>query len=188
MIIKPPSRPAQQRSITESTLVRNGVIQPVALLGVRGYYQDTMGQPGVNDRGIYDDAIFLISPAVHASFNANTDPSRIRKGSGKGRGKGMAVLKKGLWLYKPGLHGLTRPNPYQALVQADAVTVIRDGNPPYPDTGYFGINIHRGGNTTTSSEGCQTIFPAQWTAFIELVRSELKRAGQKTIPYLLIES
>ena len=49
------------------------------------------------------------------------------------------------------------------------------------------INIHRGGYNTTSSLGCQTIHPSQWEAFIALAYLEMDRAGQKTIPYLLVE-
>jgi lysozyme len=49
------------------------------------------------------------------------------------------------------------------------------------------INLHKGGTRTTSSEGCQTIHPSQWPAFVALVYSEMDRAGQKTIPYLLVE-
>ena len=84
---------------------------------------------------------------------------------------------------------------YLALCQrVAAVTVTRDGEPPYEDTGWFGINIHRGGINTTSSEGCQTIPPSQWEAFIRLVQDEMRRIygdksyKQATIPYLLIEN
>jgi lysozyme len=176
--IVPPKRPLQSRSETEAKLTAAGVVQQVALLGDRGYYLNGMGEPGKNDRGIYDDALFLLSPAVHASFNANTDPSVYRSG--------IATLKPGRWLYKLGIHGLSRPKAqqYRALVQAAEVTVARDGQED--DTGWFGINIHRGAYQSTSSLGCQTIFPDQWTAFFSLVESEMKRFGQKTIPYVLL--
>lgn len=153
--------------------------EAVVLLGVRGYYRDSMGAVGRNDRGIYDDALFLISPSGVVAFNANTDPSVSRKG--------IASLKPGTWLYKVGIHGLSKPanRRYTALVQADKVTVQRDN--AGEQTGYFGINIHKGGHATTSSLGCQTIYPKQWEAFISLVKSELQRHGQKTIPYILIE-
>lgn len=163
---------------------------PFFVAGIRGYYRDTLGAPGVNDRGIYDDALFLVSPLAFASYNGNTDPSRMRKGRGFGAAKGMAVLKPGLWLaHRFGMHR----GKYLALVQTGGqVTVIRDGDPPYPDTGLFGINIHRGGWTGTSSLGCQTVHPAQWPAFIALAQDLAKRhfgAAWKatTIPYALFD-
>jgi lysozyme len=68
-------------------------------------------------------------------------------------------------------------------VQGDAVTVQRDGGKE--ETGFFGINIHRGGITRTNSEGCQTLPPSQWPAFISLVESEMKRNNAKTVSYVL---
>lgn len=160
------------------------------IIGLRGYYRDTMGEPGVNDRMIYDDAICIVTPNVHANFNGNTDPNGYRPGHGTGAAKGMATLKPGFWpVYRFDLHR----GQYLALCQrAGEVTVIRDGHPSYEDTGEFGINIHRGGATSTSSLGCQTIPPSQWDGFITLAVSEAKRLfGAKwkstTIPYVLID-
>jgi hypothetical protein len=164
---------------------------PFFVVGMRGYYRDTLGVPGKNDRGIYDDALFLVSPLGFASFNANTDPSRVRKGAGRGAGKGMAVLQPGLWFaHRFGPHR----GKYLALVQTGGpVTVMRDGNPPYPDTGLFGINIHRGGYNTTSSLGCQTVYPTQWEAFIAMAKNLAMRHHSiawrsTTIPYALIDN
>lgn len=178
MSIVPPSKPAQKRAVTESLLRQAGIQSGVALVGIPGYYLDTMGAPGKNDRGIYDDAIILVSPSVHATFNANTDPSSFRPG--------IATLKPGLWSYKLGIHGLSKPvsRQYEALVQAAPVTVLRDKQGE--ESGWFGINIHRGSYNSTSSLGCQTIYPAQWAGFLALVKQEMARAGQTRIPYLLI--
>lgn len=183
MAIVPNTRPKQTVEETRRLLSAGGVSEskyPVALFGARAYYRRTMGNPIKNDRGIYDDAIFLVSPNVFASFNANTDPSVYRKH--------IATLQLGRWFYKVGIHGLSKPKEkrYTALVQADEVTVSRDQEPA--ETGWFGINIHRGGLNSTSSLGCQTIYPEQWAGFIALVQGELKRCGQKIIPYLLTES
>ena len=175
----PGEPPVLEAAKVWSLLNTVGITGGVAILGLRGFYLDSMGAPGRNDRGIYDDAIFVVSEHAFASFNANTDPSVSRKG--------VAVLKPGRWDYKVGTHGLSKPKSsrYTALVQAAKVTVVRDQTGD--DTGWFGINIHKGGRTTTSSLGCQTIYPDQWPAFIELVRSELRRAEQKVVPYLLME-
>lgn len=175
--ILPSGRPRLERNAIDQILHTAKVTDAVAIVGIRGYYRDTMGRPGVNDRGIYDDALFIVSPSAFVSFNGNVDPSVERKA--------IAVLQPGVWRYKIGIHGLSRPaaQRYKALVQAGSVTVLRDQGGH--DTGMFGINIHRGGINGTSSLGCQTIPPSQWPAFIALVESELKRAGQATVPYVL---
>jgi len=176
----PLSRPQQAKSKTHALLAKARVADEVALVGIRGYYRDTMGKPGENDRGIYDDAIFLVSPNAYATFNANTDPSIKRQG--------IAVLKPGVHRYRKGKHGLSKPGGgYPALRPAtpgEQLPVTRDSE----GSGMgVAINIHKGGLRTTSSEGCQTIHPTQWSAFVALVYSEMARAGQKTIPYLLVE-
>jgi lysozyme len=176
----PPSRPQQAKSKTQALLTKARVADEVALVGIRGYYRDTMGVSGKNDRGIYDDAIFLVSPNAYATFNANTDPS-IRR-------QGIAVLKPGVHRYRKGKHGLSKPGGgYPALRPAtpgEQLPVTRDET---GDSMGIAINLHKGGYNTTSSLGCQTIHPSQWSAFVALVYSEMDRAGQKTIPYLLVE-
>lgn len=159
----------------------------VVLLGVRGYFEDSMGVVDQNDRGIYDDALFVYSPLAFRSFNANTDPSR--KGTNPDTGKGYAVLTPGIWDYKIGIHGLSKPKEqqYEAYVQAGQVVIDRDGEGGV-EKGFFGINIHRGGINGTSSLGCQTIIPPQWQEFHDLVNTELAKFGQNIIPYVLIES
>lgn len=156
----------------------NRTTHPLIVVGIRGYYS-SMGVAGVNDRGIYDDALFIDTPNVTAAFNGNTDPSVAKTG--------IASLVPGFYpAYHLGLHR----GQYQALIQRKAtVTVRRDGG--VTETGWFGINIHRGSNNSTSSEGCQTIPPAQWPGFIGLIESEAKRCfGAKwktaTIGYVLL--
>jgi lysozyme len=177
--IMPSAKPRLGTAAVEALLRKHGVQDTVALLGVRGYYRDTMGIPGENDRGIYDDAIFIHAPSVTAAFNANTDPSRHRPG--------IATLRCGTWRYRIGIHGLSKPrkDQYVALVQAAPVTVDRDQ--AAAESGWFGINIHRGGYGTTSSLGCQTIYPEQWPAFMANVQDQLLRHTQEILPYLLIQ-
>lgn len=176
----PAGKPQLSPATVREHLRRSGVTEAVAVLALPGYYLDGMGAPGRNDRGIYDDALFIVSPNGVVSFNGNTDPSIARPG--------VATLKSGVWRYKPGMHGITFRRsgyPYPAFVQAAPVTVIRDG--AGEDNGWFGINIHRGSHTTTSSLGCQTIPPGQWDAFHALLTSELKRHGQKAFSYVLVD-
>lgn len=149
----------------------------VKLLGVRGYFKKTLGNPDKNDVGIYDDAIFLITPTEVLGYNANTDPSILKPH--------VAVLQEGgAYLYKIGMHNMQHP--YEALRQFGRVTVLRDGK-PFTDTAAapFYIDIHKGGYGTTSSLGCQTIHPTQWIGFLTIVKSEMKKAGQLIIPYYL---
>lgn len=150
------------------------------LLGLRGYYKTTMGDPAKNDRGIYDDAICLFCPTKMIAFNANVDPQGFRKG--------VAVLQPGSYAYKIGIHGLSKPpaKRYQALVQASPVTIKRDGADG-TETGFFGLNIHHGSYGSVSSLGCQTIFPSQWDEFIYVVKDQMKSAGQERISYVLKE-
>ena len=177
----PKDRPRIERKTTEQLLRLRKVSDPVCLVGIRGYYRDSMGAVGKQDRGIYDDAVILVSPNVHAAFNANVDPGAY--GKNPKIGKGYASLKPGVYRYKLGRHGLRSGNPYRALVQGNPVTVSRDGGED--ETGYFGINIHKGSNRSVSSEGCQTIPPAQWPAFITMVETEMKRNNAKTLSYVL---
>lgn len=194
----PSARPEIGRHAAEQLLHKAGVdISRPAILGRRGYYRDTMGVIGKNDRGLYDDALIVVTPTAYATFNANTDPSRAYPG--------VAVLEAGLWLFKLGIHNASKdpaahPH-YPALVQADEVIVRRDDTKEFSAgtrherygeclgggrwRGWFGINNHRGGFTSTSSEGCQTVWPPQWEAYFELVKGEMKRYSQLCIPYLL---
>lgn len=87
MSIIPKSKPqAKAQEITKRIPKDIAEKYAVVLVGVRGYYLDSMGTVGKNDRGIYDDAIFLVTPDTFASFNANTDPSAFKTG--------VSVLKK----------------------------------------------------------------------------------------------
>lgn len=180
-MLPPSGKPRLDKPTAVKYLAQHGVSvsRAPALLGIRGYYRDTMGVQGENDRGIYDDALFLVSPSAFCPFNANVDPSREHPG--------VATLADGVWTYKVGIHGLSRPaeRQYEALVQADAVTVHRSGGKD--DHGWFGINIHRGGNTTTSSEGCQTIAPDQWHDFMVCVKGSMKSCDVTRIVYVLME-
>lgn len=155
-------------------------LPPFYVVGVRGYYRDTMGQSGRNDRGIYDDAIFIVGPDTFAPFRANTDPSIHRPG--------IASLVTGCHPYRPGRHGISRGTGYPAFRPAtpgEALPVTRDGvTDPKPG---IAINIHRGGYTTTSSAGCQTLQPSDWEAFHALVHVELRRAGIRRFWYVLID-
>jgi len=158
----------------------------VMVIGIRGYYLNSMGKAGQNDRQIYDDAIIIVGKETKEFFvfNGNTDPANFNLG--------VANLNPGIWpVYKLDMH----KGQYLALCQrAGAVTVTRDGKGP--DTGNFGINIHRGGVWSTSSLGCQTIPPSQWegaegfiSTFCELAKKyHAKLYRQQIYTYVLLEN
>jgi hypothetical protein len=193
--IRPRSRPRLTQKELAEKLQPFGIDRakhPLLVVGIRGYYRNTMGAPGVNDRGIYDDALFIDTPEAFATFNGNTDPSRFRPGMGFKAAKGIACLNPGVWF----VHRFDKhKGKYLALCQrAGKVTVTRDGQEEnYADRGEFGINIHRGSYHGTSSLGCQTIHPDQWDSFITLAVDLARRYHgdkwkQVVIPYVLMEN
>lgn len=183
------------------------VTDPVKLLAIRGYYKRTMGNPTANDRNIYDDAFFILTPFIYRSFNANVDPSVNRPG--------VAVLQPGVYYHRKGLHNISKlnrarkdheaiyrklitsgkdapewPRTYWALRQDSDVTVLRDGaTEPVTDSpdNRFWINVHKGNYSSTSSLGCLTIYPDQWVEFRDTVFAEMARCRQDRVPTLLIE-
>lgn len=178
----PPNRPQQSAEKSRAILALHGVdTSKAAILCMRGYFRDSMGKVGVNDRGIYDDAIFVVTPTEHKSFWANTDPTRYKHG--------VAMIKPGVYPYKFGYHKYGQPTGHPALRPAtpgEALPVWRDGiENPRPG---IACNIHRGGRTTTSSEGCITVHPDHWDVFYVMARRVAQDFGQvQNIPVCLIE-
>ena len=176
----PAERPHIDRPTAVKLLTQHGVgvSTSPALLGLRGYYKRTMGDPTANDRGIYDDAIVLVSPGRFLAFNGNTDPSKHQPG--------IATLALGTWSFKWGTHHPGTPGAYKCLVQAGPFTVERDGG--VRETGEFYIHLHRGGLAGRSSLGCQTIPPSQWDEFVAATEQVMLAAGVTRIPYCLVEA
>jgi len=182
-MIKPKYTPKQSLADTIKILEANGIKEPICLVGIRGYYKNSMGD-GKNSRNLYDDAIFVIGPECYIAFNANTDPSALYK-------KNVASLCPGVYEYIKGQHGISGNRPYPALRQYSDVFVKRDGyNEVFKDSpnSRFWINIHRGGRNSTSSEGCQTIHPDQWDSFISTVYRIMKENFTDKIKYILREA
>ena len=154
------------------------------VFAVRGYYSESIGEPG-NEVGQYDDAFFIVTPDTMTSWNGNSDPSRY--GWNANAGKFMARLKPGCWWFKPLIHR----GRYQAFGQGENdVTVERikkDGSIAMTEAGEFGINLHLGGINGTSSEGCLTVCPEQWTPFRRTLNSVLHLSGLKRFALILVE-
>lgn len=121
----------------------------------------------------FDDAIHIFYKRedgewIHNAFAATTDPGTYWLKTFMNPA-GTAILKPGQYnnSHRIGMHR----SKYQALVQQNPVTVIRDANKdntldfasPKEQTGIFGINIHRAsvkGRTTyvnDHSAGCQVL-------------------------------
>ncbi len=197
---RPATRPKESLSDFLARVRAAGIPLPdpskeVFVGAVRGYYRDTLGQPGQNDVGMYDDAIFISCPPMGkvprwTSFNANTDPSRY--GWNPGAWKYMARLKPGAWWMQPRFHARSRPSGHPAFGQEyNPVTVERirqDGTVAETETGCFGIDLHKGGDNGTSSEGCQTIPPEQWPGFYAFLGARLMAHKQARFRYILVEN
>lgn len=158
---------------------------PLVLVGIRGFQA-----PGANKRGVFDDAIVLLTDNACVAYAANTDPTR--RGLNTKINKGYAVLKPGVYYsYKFDTHHGAHPHP--AICQRVApVTVIRDGGKE--ETGMLGINIHAAFGNSTSSDGCQTQPVKQYTEeFYPLAKAEAVRLwgdkwDENTICYVLLEA
>jgi len=191
MIPIPKAKPKAPRDLviaqaTEAWASKHGTapLPEIFVLAVRGYYSETIGDPG-NDIAVYDDAFFIVTPAAMWPFNGNTDPSKY--GWNAGAGKFMARLKPGCWWFRPLIHR----GKYQAFGQGEnPVTVERvkkDGTVGVTESGEFGINLHLGGVNGTSSEGCLTVPPHLWSDFRRTLNETLHLAGLKRFALMLIE-
>lgn len=182
--MKPKAKPKLSREQLLERIKEYDISEyPLVIVGIRGYYLNSMGAPGKNDRGIYDDALFILTDQHFSAWNGNTDPSKFRDG--------IAVLAPGFWpCYRFDNHrGKTS---YPAICQRVANVVVNRDNGKKNHSGMFGINIHNGGWGTTGSLGCQTTPPDQWDDFYLSAKSEAVRIwgdrwDKETVLYILIE-
>ena len=191
MIQVPKNKPKASREqvvakVLKAWAEKNGLTPPPErfVLAVRGYYSNTIGEPG-NDISEYDDAFFIVTPQEMTSWNGNTDPSRY--GLRPEGGRFMARLKPGCWWFKPLIHR----GRYQAFGQGESLVTVervkKDGSVSKEETGEFGINLHLGGINGTSSEGCCTVPSEQWSDFRRTLNKVLHLAGLKRFSFILIE-
>lgn len=186
-----------------SIIQQHGIQDSVVLVGVRD--KD-------NKINIYDDAIALVTPDSFDTYTANTDPSVTRKGVAVLQ-PGIYLYKRGLHgishlnlsdhgdkaildaLVANGHDHTPIPGrilPYWALRQAGPVTLRRQGqteNETEMDPNNWPwIDIHKGGYSTTSSLGCQTVQPDLWPEFRDKTFNALKKYGQTLVKYCLIQA
>lgn len=149
-------------------------IEFAAILGIRGYYKRTMGDPDRNDRNIYDDAFFVTAPGVFFATIGNTDPSIYRPG--------VAVLVPGVYDCVKHRH----KGQYAAL-QIVLDRLLRDGSKKI-DVGRHGINFHYGSIARTGSLGCQTMPKPNFQTFQPMVYRLMDHYGKERIKYALIDN
>ncbi|NPV00696.1 MAG: hypothetical protein HPY53_04865 [Brevinematales bacterium] len=141
---------------------------------VRGGSRDTLTLANV-DR--YDSAIEVINSAgalIYRGEHVNTDPTIAHHGG---------VLAQGVYYYFIGLHkGTYRAPLLFTVTDTDRLVKIRQSGHltlsertlpsivPNPAQGgrmiMTCVNIHKGGKYEDLSEGCITIYPAEWDGFI----------------------
>jgi hypothetical protein len=185
--ILPPARPHRDRVRLDKVLSTFKVDPkkvPV-LVFVRGHYLNSMGASGVNDYNIYDDSCYLIADdfKVFESWNANTDPSFVRRSS-----RTLAKIDCGIYRFYKGKHK-SQYNALRAFPEAVRIPCTRDGK---ASTAQY-INIHKGGTnvkgiSVTFSEGCLTIPDTQYGDFISRVYSAMDNAKVTTIQVILLEN
>ena len=182
--IMPPSRPHRNKEKLEAALEHYKLkLDKPYLIFIRGHYLDSLGKKGTNDINMYDDAVYLISPRIVDSWNANTDPSFVNK-----NGRDLAMLNLGQYKFYKGKH---RGRYYALRTFPEGKELYCTRNGKVSTCSH--INIHRGGMNmsdagVTWSEGCLTIPSMQWTDFITRVYAEMANVKLKVIDALLLEN
>ena len=154
------------------------------VIGVRGYFLNTMGKAGANDIGIWDDAVLVYeSGNLLKTFNANTDPSKNKAN--------LAMLDTGVYQFYRGLHK-NRIRAFRAFPEGVRLRCKRQNSKGEWTADYCSaINIHDGSLMNTGSAGCQTLPNTnghrQFTEFRDLVYGLMDAHGLKTFTYLLID-
>lgn len=147
----------------------------VALLAVRGYYRDSEGKPGVNDRRVWDDIIVIVLRDQVFRYQANVDPSIYQFR--------VASLVPGVYEIVKHLH-----KGRYASFQIVRDVVRRDGVEGV-DIGRHGINIHYDSeHLPTGSLGCLTLRKSQYWPFQKRLYSYFAKFDKQTVKLVLIEN
>lgn len=160
-------------------------IGEVNIIGIEGMNPDST--PNQDAPNVFNDLMGCLvfengQPKFKCLYVATTEPGRYYTIKRVLNAKGAARLELGQQrCWQIGHHN----GQYEALVQTGApVKVRRDGNKDFSregdvlDTGYFGINIHHGGNNPVNdigrySAGCQVIRSTRdFTEFMQIVKSD----------------
>lgn len=158
-------------------------VPAVLLIGVRGYFLNSIGKRNENDFNRWDDAILVLEKGeLVKTFNANTDPSKLRAD--------VAMLKAGIYKFYKGRHK-NRIDALRAFPEGVKWDCVRqDRNGKWYEAKCSHINIHDGGLSDTWSAGCQTLpnyaGNRQFNEFRDLVYKLMSASKMKTVDYLLL--
>ena len=144
----------------------------------------------------FDDTLAVFSITDGWFMSCTTDPGSYYAQNPMNK-SGTAILAPGQYVdcYGIGLH----QGKYEALVQIKPVTVFRDANRDsgidyeYPETGMYGINIHRANAVVRSrqvdkwSAGCTVVAdPDDFSFLMNLARAHRDTYGNR-FTYTLME-
>lgn len=143
----------------------------------------------------FDDTLIAFTTDGGVSMDCTTDPGSYYMNRPMNE-KGTAILAPGQYV---AAYGLGKHKGYDAIVQTGPVTVFRDNNGDgtydyeRPDTGMFGINIHRANAVVRSkqvdkwSAGCTVVAdPADFAGLMTMARQSVREYGPH-LTYTLIE-
>lgn len=190
--IVPAARPEIVRATAIEWARQEGCTDDFFVLGRGGYFRRSMSTDE-QGRGVYDDAIVVVTPDVFLTFNGNCNPCKGEIG--------MATLQDGVWPMKRVIHHPNTPKAYPCWGQAGPVVVKRDGtedvekgfrHPKYGEClggglwrGNFAIQLHSGFLYETGSEGCQTVYKPQWNECDLAIMTEMRARRLETFSYVL---
>lgn len=159
----------------------------VALVGLRGYFADSLGVKDQNDFNLYDDAMLVLERGeIIGRYNANTDPAQR---------EGRAMLAPGRYLFYRGKHK-GRIDAFRAYPEGAVWPCWRLRNGQLERSTCSHINIHDGGLTNTWSEGCQTlpgkraaaVWGDQFAAMRDQVYQLMRNYKEDVIAYYLLDA
>lgn len=181
-----PSRPQIKDAETDKLAARffTSEIPKVLVIGIRGYFRDSVGKAGQNDLGVWDDAVLVYeNGTLRKTFNGNTDPSKVNAD--------LAMLDTGIYQFYKGIHR-SRISAFRAYPEGVRLKCKRQNSKGvWYESWCSAINFHDGGLNDTWSAGCQTVINQgvhrQFIEFRTLVYSLMDASKLKTFTYLLID-
>lgn len=157
-------------------------IPELLVIGIRGYFLNSVGKKGENDF-LWDDAVIVYENGnLIKTFNGNTDPSKAKSD--------LAMLDTGVYQFAKGTHK-NRIKAFRAYPEGVRLKCKRQNSKgEWKESLCSAINFHDGGLNDTWSAGCQTIInqgrQKQFDEFRDLVYKLMTKHKLKTFTYLLI--